>query len=153
MHKLYYNSLEEEFEDRKEKGLIEQDRKLSADDRKQIESEYILRDLFLWAILMNYVQMAIVILSFMKYRLCSALIATKILKQYHSKASYGDLQRKYAANIKYFEDYACKCAVRCYENNPSRACEIILQQNEFYGYITCLQVINKYFQFKFFIIL
>ena len=46
-----------------------------------------LRDLFVWAILMNYIDMAKVCLSHMKYRICPALLATKILKQYHHKAS------------------------------------------------------------------
>lgn len=144
MHDLYYDSFETEFEDRLDKGLIEQDRTLSDDDIEQIRSECILRDLFLWSILMNYIQMAIIVLSFMKYRLCPTLIATKILKQYYKKAPYGDLKRRYKSSATYFEDYASDCLTRCYELNSSQACEIILQRNELYGYITCLQVVRGF---------
>ncbi len=102
--------------------------------------DYFMRDLFLWAIVMNRVDMAKVLLSHMKYRICPALIATKIFKQYYRKAPYGDLNKSYDESATYFEQYAINCLNKCDEKDEAKACEIILQRNELYGYATCLQV-------------
>ncbi|CAF4306128.1 unnamed protein product, partial [Rotaria magnacalcarata] len=102
--------------------------------------DYVLRDLFLWAILMNRTDIAKVLLCFMKYRICPALIATKILKEYYKEADYGHLQDGYLENAKYFEQYAINCLDKADDYSTELACEIILQQNELYGYVTCLQV-------------
>ncbi len=84
--------------------------------------------------------MAKVFLAHSKYRICPALIATKILKQYYHKAAYGELKNGYMESAKYFEKYAIDCLNKCDENNVDQACEIVLQRNELYGYVTCLQV-------------
>ncbi|CAF1069123.1 unnamed protein product [Adineta steineri] len=94
---------------------------------KEIVFDYIMRDLFIWAILMNHTEMAQVFLSHMKYRICAALIATKILKEYFHGTAYADLKDTYEKNAKYFEEYAI-------------ACQIVLQRIELYGNVTCLQV-------------
>ena len=104
------------------------------------DDDFIMRDLFLWAIIMNYVDMAKVLLANMKYRICPALIATKILKQYHGKAAYGELKDIYMKSADYFEQYAIDCVSKCEKNDPDMACELVLQQNELYGKVTCLQV-------------
>lgn len=140
MYQLYYDTLESELTDRKKRGLVDPEKTLSEEEILEKQSDYLLRDLFLWAILMNYIHMAVVFLSFMKYRICPALIATKILKEYYEKASYGDLKRKYLESAKYFEQYAMKCLDRCDAHDFELADQIIFQRNELYGYITCLQV-------------
>ncbi|CAF1229932.1 unnamed protein product [Rotaria sordida] len=154
MHELYFETPEDEKNDRIKWGLIknseesEQDKNkdtkneqyVSDEAKKQKEYNYIMRDLFLWAILMNRIDMAKVFLSHMKYRICPALIATKILKQYHSKAHYGDLKKGYEKAATYFEQYAIDCLDKCDDNDVDKACEIVIQQNELYGYVTCLQV-------------
>ena len=104
------------------------------------KDDLIMRDLFLWAVLHNYIDMAIVFLSNMKYRICAALIATKILKQYHSVASHGELKKGYKNHAEYFERYAIDCIAKCEANNANQACEIVLQQIELFGNVTCLQV-------------
>ncbi|CAF3420430.1 unnamed protein product, partial [Rotaria sp. Silwood2] len=76
----------------------------------------------------------------LKYRICPALIATKILKKYYSIALYGELKDRYEENIKYFEQYAIDCLDKCDDHDADRACELVIQQNELYGYVTCLQV-------------
>jgi hypothetical protein len=68
------------------------------------------------------------------------LIATTILKKYYRKASYGKIKNGYMESAKYFEKYAIDCLHKCDENNVDQACELILQRNELYGYVTCLQV-------------
>jgi hypothetical protein len=154
MHKLYFDSLDGEANYRILWGLmtekeqktsrksdhIENIRTLSDEVKQEMAHDYIMRDLFLWSILMNYTDMAIVFLSHMKYRICPALIATKILQQYHHKATYGESRDDYANKTNYFEQYAINCLDKCDDNNPDQACEIILQQNKLYGYVTCLQV-------------
>lgn len=102
--------------------------------------EHVMRDLFLWAILMNRIEMAKVFLCFMKYRICPALIATKILKSYYEIAEYSHLKDSYIESAKYFENYAVNCLDQCDDVDADQACEIVLQENELYGYVTCLQV-------------
>ncbi|CAF4129196.1 unnamed protein product, partial [Rotaria sordida] len=135
MHQLYFETEADEKKYHEEKRLGRLFLKSETDPH-----QYIMRDLFLWAILMNYIDMAKVFLSFMEYRICSALIATKILKEYYSVASYGDLKTEYEKASKYFENYAIDCLDKCDDENVNQTCEIILQRNELYGYVTCLQV-------------
>ncbi|CAF0878333.1 unnamed protein product [Adineta steineri] len=146
MNKLYFNSNENEAEYRSSWGLMVQiqtnPRNFDPHDKtnKEIVFDYIMRDLFIWAILMNHTEMAQVLLSHMKYRICAALIATKILKQYFRTASYGDLKDSYEKNAKYFEEYAIACIKQCEKYNTDQACQIVLQRIELYGNVTCLQV-------------
>jgi hypothetical protein len=159
MHKLYFDSLKKEDEDRTESGLTkraietgltkskdyESMRFLTGEEKNQMTHDYIMRDLFIWSVVMNYTDMAKVLLSHMKYRICPALIATKILKQYHNKATYGDLKDGYLESAKYFEKYAINCIDKCDDHDADLACQIILQRNELYGYVTCLQVNLKFY--------
>ncbi|CAF3691904.1 unnamed protein product, partial [Adineta steineri] len=91
MHKLYFTSYKDEVKYRASWGLIERNVEQNQINPKnsdhhvkpntEIVFDTIMRDLFIWAILMNHTEMAQVFLSHMKYRICAALIATKILKQ------------------------------------------------------------------------
>lgn len=154
MHRLYFATRQEEEQHRLKNALnrskpthhkiVSQEE--SGGDRNQEEQQVIsrrdviLRDLFLWAILMNYIEMAKVFLAHMKYRICPALIATKILKAYHEIALHGKLKEEYLQSAKYFEQYAIDCITLCEKNDPDEACKLVLQENELYGYVTCLQV-------------
>ncbi|CAF1116563.1 unnamed protein product, partial [Adineta steineri] len=146
MHTLYFTSYKDEVDYRSSWGLIEQNQTNAPNSdqpdkaNKEIVFDTIMRDLFIWAILMNHTEMAQVFLSHMKYRICAALIATKILKQYFEKAPYGDLRDNYEKNAKYFEEYAIACIKQCEKNDTDQACEIVLQRIELYGNVTCLQV-------------
>ena len=154
MHKLYFdkNSDEDEYrlswalqEDKadKQKGnddRIESQSHSKKEEQQQRVRDYTMRDLFLWSILMNRIDMAKVLLCHVKYRICAALIATKILKEYHKIARHGDLKNSYMENANYFEQYAINCINQCEKNDPELACQIVLQQIELYGNVTCLQV-------------
>lgn len=157
MHKLYFDSFVKEEADRNESGLNkkaivqnrnnlqEQEHIISSgkkQKRYQMAHDYIMRDLFLWSILTNRVNTAKVFLSCMKYRICPALIATKVFKQYHKKAPHGELQDSYGESAEYFEQYAINCLDKCDDYDAERACKIVLQRNELYGYVTCLQVMG-----------
>ncbi|CAF1094081.1 unnamed protein product [Adineta steineri] len=154
MHKLYFNSNDDEVKYRASWGLIEQNLERNVEQNqinpqnpdqpdkpnKEIVFDTIMRDLFIWAILMNYTEMAQVFLSHMKYRICAALIATKILKQYSHKAPYGDLKDSYKKNAKYFKEYAIACIKQCEKYDIDQAGQIVLQRIELYGNVTCLQI-------------
>lgn len=153
MFDLYFDSEDEEMQHRKKWGLLIEDTIASRNGIQDAESRitlstlqkgkarrYIIRDLFIWAILMNYVDMAKVFMCYLKYRICPALLATKILKAYHEKAVYGELKDEYKQSIDYFEKYAIDCLEECSSRDADRACQVVVQQNEIYGYITCIQV-------------
>ena len=137
MNKLYFNSEREEKAYRSLWGLNAED----TEPNRQIIRDYTMRDLFLWSILMNHIDMAKVLLFYNKYRICAALIATKILKQYHSKAAYGELKANYMKNANYFQQYAIDCITQCEKNNLNQACQIVLQRIDLYGNVSCLQVL------------
>lgn len=158
MHKIYFENGEEREYNQKygfiyeaeqlqeETTNLRSSRSLSSEQKtEKIDYDHIMRDLFIWAILMNRISMAKMLLCFMKYRICPALIATKVLKAYHKKAVYGELKKGYEKDAQYFEQYAIRCLDQCNDEDPEKACEIILQQNPLYGHVTCLQVQSKKF--------
>ena len=104
------------------------------------DTEHIFRDLFLWCVLTYRLDMAEVFLSKMRTRICSALIASKILK---SLADYApDQAAKDALHSKadYFETHAIEF-IRCaYVNDKYQACELIMRRIDLYGGVTCLQM-------------
>ncbi|CAF1177771.1 unnamed protein product [Rotaria sp. Silwood1] len=154
MSNLYFDSNEQEKMYRSLWGLDKEndelkqsnnrgtgsDDNLADGEKRQIIQDYIMRDLFLWSILMNHIDMAKVLLCYVKYRICPALIATKILKEYHRKAPYGELKENYMKNADYFQQYAIDCITQCEKNDSDQACQIVLQRIELYGNVTCLQV-------------
>ncbi|CAF0946556.1 unnamed protein product [Adineta steineri] len=152
--KLYYDTQIEEEEDRM--GIkhftniispmpdIEQGQLVHTEIiYKQLAKDYIIRDLFLWAIAMNYMELAKVFLAHMKDRICGALIATEILSHLRDKSSdavYGDIKIDLTRWIKYFEQYALNCMDLCFKNDPNMAQILTVQRVEAFGDVTCLQV-------------
>ena len=106
----------------------------------ETDAEYIYRDLFLWCILTYRLDMAKIFLSQMKTRICSALIASKILK---SLAAYAPDQA--AKDTLYtkagdFETHAIEF-IRCsYFYDKHQACELIMRRLDLYGDVTCLEM-------------
>ena len=154
MKSLYYDSQLEEQEDRM--GVkrftsiispmqdIEQGQLMASDIvYKQLAKDYIMRDLFLWAIAMNYMDLAKVFIAHMKDRICGALIATEILSHLRdtsSDAVYGDKKADLTHWINYFEQYAINCIDLCFKNDPNMARILTIQRVEMFGDVTCLQV-------------
>ena len=148
---LYFDTYNDELRQRKLSGFTTHFVKFNRtrDDKsdqswrkisRRMAKDYIMRDLFLWSILMNYIDMSKVLLSHMKYRICASLIATKILKSYSRLATYDEIKKIYKENADYFENYAIDCVNLCQKNNSEQATEIILRQIELFGNVTCLQV-------------
>jgi hypothetical protein len=155
MHKLYFDSHEGENKYRNLWGMegkppIEKNQininvidtydYVLIKENGQLMRDYIMRDLFLWAILMNRIEMAKVFLCYLKYRVCAALIATQILRSYYLRAVYGESKDNYLKFADYFQDYAIACINQCEDNNPNQACQIVIQQIELFGNVTPLQV-------------
>ena len=157
MKALYYDTQIEEQDDRMgvkrftnmifPLGDIEQGPLISSDAvYKELAKDYIIRDLFLWAIVMNYMHLAKVFISHMKDRICGALIATEILSHLRdtsSDAVYGDKKADLTNWINYFEQYAINCIDLCFQNDPNMARLLTIQRVEMFGDVTCLQVRRK----------
>ena len=156
MKSLYYDTQIEEQEDRMgvKRGSnaivpledLEQGQLIASDAAyKQLAKDYIIRDLLLWAIVMNYMDLAKVFISHMKDRICGALIATEILSHLRdtsSNAVYADKKADLTRWISYFEQYAINCLDLCFRNAPDMARILTIQRVELFGDVTCLQVAN-----------
>ncbi|CAF3999231.1 unnamed protein product [Adineta steineri] len=104
------------------------------------DAEHIYRDLFLWCILTYRLDMAKIFLSQLKTRICSALIASKILKSLAAYAPDQAAKDTLFAKANEFETYAIE-SVRCaYINDKHKACELIMRCTNLYGGVTCLQM-------------
>lgn len=102
--------------------------------------DLIIRDLFIWSILRNHIDMAKVFLARMKYRICGALIAKAILKEFYRKSNRRDHKKEYKTSADYFENYAIECVKCCDKMDEEQTDELVLQGIDFFGGITCLQV-------------
>ena len=113
---------------------------MNSEEARENVNEIVYRDLFLWSILTNRIEMSKVFLSQMRTRICSCLIASKIFKSYIQYAA--DNETKEILNIKAneFEHYAEECLKYCYNYDEDKACEISIRRLDLFGGVTCLQV-------------
>ncbi|CAF3990732.1 unnamed protein product [Rotaria sordida] len=102
--------------------------------------ELVLRDLFLWCILTNRIDMSKVILSHMQTRICAALIASKILKSYEGYAYDNESKEFFHSHAEQFEIYANEFLKHCYSYDEEKACEIAIRRINIFGGVSCLQV-------------
>ena len=102
--------------------------------------ECVYRDLFLWSILTNRIEMSKVILSHMRTRICAALIASKIFKSYLDYAYDNESKDLLREQAEQFESYANESLKRCYNYDEEKACEIAIRRIEVFGAVSCLQV-------------
>ena len=107
--------------------------------RKEAQ-EIVYRDLFIWSILTNRIEMSKVILSHMQTRICAALIASKILKSYVHYAHDNESKDVLRAQAEQFEEYACDSLKCCYNFDEETACEIAIRRIDLFGGVSCLQV-------------
>ncbi|CAF3196042.1 unnamed protein product [Rotaria socialis] len=105
-----------------------------------LDAEHIYRDLFLWCILTYRLEMAKIFLSQMKTRICSALVASKILKSFVPYAPDKVSKEILFSKAADFEMYAIEF-VRCsYFYDKYQTCELIMRRVDLYGGTTCLQM-------------
>ncbi|CAF1306706.1 unnamed protein product [Adineta steineri] len=109
-------------------------------DKENTDAEYIYRDIFLWCILTYRLDMAKIFLSQMKTRICSALIASKILKSFADYAPDQAAKDILFAKANDFETHAIEF-VRCaYVKNKHKACQLIMRSTNLYKGVTSLQM-------------
>lgn len=107
---------------------------------KKGDVECIYRDIFLWCVLTYRLATAKIILGQMKTRICSALVASKILKSLMEYAPDHESKDRLCDEARIFETYAIEF-VRCsYSYDKQQACELIIRQVKLYGNVTCLQM-------------
>ena len=107
--------------------------------QKEVE-ELVYRDLFLWSILTNRIEMSKVFLGHMQTRICAALVASKIFKSYLAYASDNESKDILASQANQFETYAKECLKCCYNYDEEKACEIAIRRIPMFGGMSCLQV-------------
>jgi len=129
-------------------GSYEDDHDLHSGHRQtnidQTQSKYtkhhMLRDLFLWSVFMDMPEMAKVLLIHVRSRICAALIASAIFKEYAESSFSVDMTDKFRLQALEFETYAAMSLDECYEYNDELTCELLLRQIPLFGNITCMQV-------------
>lgn len=109
-------------------------------DIEDTDAEYIYRDIFLWCVLTYRLDMAKIFLSQMKSRICSALIASKILKSLAAYAPDHIAKDTLYSKAGEFETHAIEFVRGAYDNDKYQACELIMRRVELYGGVTCLQM-------------
>ncbi|CAF3987825.1 unnamed protein product [Rotaria magnacalcarata] len=107
---------------------------------RSYSEQHKLRDLFLWSVFMGHVELAKVLLVYLKPRICASLIASKVFTEYSKKTNIIQFKNKMKNIADEFELYAVKCIDSCYEYNETKACELILRQISLFGNITIAQV-------------
>ena len=105
-----------------------------------LDSEYIYRDLFLWSILTHRLEIANIVLGHMKNRICSALIASKILKALSYYAPDEESNTTLITEANQFEVHAIEFMQYAYDSNKELAYELIVREIPLYGSVTCLQM-------------
>ncbi len=159
MYPLYENSLKVQSNSEKSKRKIKistmnrdiecghelnvqssQQKSENVNETTKKDAEFIYRDIFLWCILTYRLAMAKIILGQMKTRICSALIASKILKSLAYYAPDHESKERLFSEANVFETYAIEF-VRCsYVYHKQQTCELIIRQVNLYGNVTCLQM-------------
>ncbi|CAF1532094.1 unnamed protein product [Adineta ricciae] len=109
------------------------------DAQKEVR-ELVFRDLFLWSILTNRIEISKVLLNHMETRICGLLIASKIFRSYLHFASDTESKEVLSNQAKQFEEYASECLKCCYNFDEEKACEIAIRRINVYGGVSCLQV-------------
>ncbi len=134
LQKLVGDFMRPLYEDQSKIGLMSQETEGNTD------AEYIYRDLFLWCILTYRLDMAKIFLSRLKTRICSALIASKILKSLADYAPDQVAKDTLYSKAGDFETHAIKFIQYAYINDKHQACELIMRRTNLYGGVTCLQM-------------
>lgn len=103
-------------------------------------TQIMLRDLLLWAVFTNRIDMAKVLILHIRPRISAALACAAILKNRARKTAASDKRHKYQQQAADFEIYATECIDACYVKNERKACELLIREIPLFGNITCMQV-------------
>ena len=110
------------------------------EDTRKEARELAYRDLYIWSILTNRIEISKVILSHMETRICALLIASKVFKSYLNFALDNESKDVFRSQADQFEEYANECLKCCYNYDEEKACEIAIRRINIFGGVSCLQV-------------
>lgn len=113
---------------------------MDAEEIQKSLDEFVYRDLFLWAILTNRIEMSKVFLNQMRTRICACLIASKIFKSFLNYATDNESKDVLSSQADQFEEYAFECLKRCYNYDEEKACEIAIRYIDLFGGVSSLQI-------------
>jgi hypothetical protein len=137
----------ERFDELNNKDKSSHNQNDSNNDKSPYTKEELLRDLFLWSVLMDMPEIAKILLVHLQPRICAALIASTIFKAYAKASTAVDHKEKFKSQSREFETHAAMFTDKCYGYNGNLACELLLRQIPLFGNVTCMQVI--YFEYIF----
>ena len=140
LEKLVGNFMRPFYRDQSRLGSTSAKTQEEDTDITNADAEYIFRDLFLWCVLTYRLDMAEIFLSQMRTRICSALIASKILKSLAAYAPDQAAKDTLYSKANHFETHAIEFARCAYASDKYQACELIMRRIDLYGGITCLQM-------------
>ena len=103
-------------------------------------TQIMLRDLLLWAVLTDRIDMAKVLILHIRPRISAALVCAAILKNRAHRTPASDRRHLYQQQADDFEIYATKCIDACYMRSERKACELLIREIPLFGNITCVQV-------------
>lgn len=107
---------------------------------EEMNSETIYRDLFIWSVFTHRIPLAKIFLGQMKTRICSALLASKVLKSLSKYAPDHESKRKLLSEADEFETHAIEFVRYAYSYNRQQTCELIMRKVDLYGEVTCLHM-------------
>ena len=140
LEKLVGDFMHPLYEDQSDIKLMLLETEIDMENKENTDAEHIYRDLFLWCILTYRLDMAKIFLGQLQTRICSALIAAKILKSLSTYAPDHVAKDILYSRADEFETHAIEF-VRCaYMNDKHQACELIMRCTTIYGGVTCLQM-------------
>ncbi len=113
---------------------------LNPEETEKEIREVVYRDLFLWSILTNRIELSKILLSHMETRICALLIASKVFKSYLHFAVNNESKDILNSQADQYEQYANECLKCCYNYDEEKACEIAIRHINIFGGVSCLQV-------------
>ena len=106
--------------------------------------QIMLRDLLLWSLITDRIDMAKVFLLHIKPRICAALLCVAVLRNYVYDTKTIENRHMYEQKAEEFEIYAADCVDQCFKKNERRACELLIREIPLFGNISCMQVSTSY---------
>ncbi|KAK3101394.1 hypothetical protein FSP39_003210, partial [Pinctada imbricata] len=98
------------------------------------------QELFLWAILMNRLQLAKVMWKQGKDAMVAALVANAMLSSMAEKTDDTELAKKYVDNAEIFSDLAISVLNECYEIDEIKTQNLLVREIEHWGRVTCVLI-------------
>ncbi|XP_039250889.2 transient receptor potential cation channel subfamily M member-like 2 isoform X1 [Styela clava] len=107
-------------------------------DDARLDDPY--REIFQWALLVNYREIAQYIWEYMSESMSAAIIATKILKTLASKRNDLEKKTQMLADADLYEKLAVGVLAKCFEDNVDKTTFLLVKTLPKWGGYTCLHV-------------